>query len=206
MRSVRVASTSQEVGRTDEAVSSVRQAAEILETKPDPDAGALATAAFYRIHIAAGLAGDAAAREFPSWPEAARREADLAIADLKAAVARGFRRADIVRGDARSSRCLTRDDMKSLLAEMERPPAEPAPAKAEAPAAAARLPSPLDQPGRLEEDRILGELTIGLLAERRPGRPTGLAPAWKRCWTGSRRGGSRARIRPAWSRSRNRSG
>ena len=41
-----------ELGRTDEAVSSGRQAAEILETKPDPDAGALATAAFYRVHVA----------------------------------------------------------------------------------------------------------------------------------------------------------
>ena len=27
------------------------------------------------------------------------------------------------------------------------------------------MPSPLDQPGRLEEDRLLGELTIGLLEE-----------------------------------------
>ena len=103
--------------------------------------------------------------EFTSWPEAARREADLAVADLRAAVARGFRRADIIRADSTSSRSLTRDDVKSLLAEMERPAGRrPRLAKAEAPAAAA-TPSPLDRPGRLEEDRFLGELTIGLLSE-----------------------------------------
>ncbi len=51
--------------------------------------------------------------------------------------------------------------MKALLAEVERPPAGPAPGKAMA--AAARAPSPLDRPGRLEEDRILGEVAIGLL-------------------------------------------
>ena len=152
-----------ELGRT-EAVSSAREAAEILETKPDPDADALATAAFYRIHIAVGLAGDAAAREFPSWPEAARREADLAVADLKASVARGFRQADIVRGDASFKSLLTRDDVKSLLAEMDRLRAMPATVKPEAPVVAARTPSPLDQPDRLQEDRFLGELAIGLLS------------------------------------------
>ncbi len=118
-----------EVGRPDEAVSSVRQAAEIMETKPDADAGALTTAAFYRIHLAAGLAGDPAARAVPSWPEAARREADRAVADLRAAVARGFRRTDIIRRDALFKSLLARDDVKSLLAEMERPPAGPAPGR-----------------------------------------------------------------------------
>ncbi len=137
-----------EVGRPDEAVSSVRQAAEILETKPDPDAGALATAAFYRVHLAAGLAGDAAAREVPSWPEAARREADRAIADLKAAVARGFRRADLVRKSEDFKSLATRDDMKSLLAEMERPPVSPAPAKVLA-AAAPRLAAGVNRAGSM---------------------------------------------------------
>ena len=62
---------------------------------------------------------------------------------------------------------LTRDDVKSLLSEMERSPSTPprALAKAEAPLAALVTPSPLDRPGRLEEDRLLGEVTIGLLSE-----------------------------------------
>jgi eukaryotic-like serine/threonine-protein kinase len=153
----------QELGRTDEALSSGRQAAEILETEPDPGADALVTAAFYRGHVAMLLAGDSVVREFSSWPESARREADLAVADLRASVARGFRRADIVRGDEFFKSLATRDDMKSLLAEMQRPAAETV--KALAPAAAPRAPSPLDKPGRLEEDRLLGEVTIGLLAD-----------------------------------------
>jgi len=159
-------------GRTEQAVSSGRQAAETLETKPDPDAGALATALFYRARVAALLAGDSVAHEVTSWPEAARREADVAVADLRAAVARGFRRADLVRTDPVLKSLLTRADVKSLVDQMERPPVKPSRAKAEAeaPAAAARAPSPLDQPGRLEEDRFLGELTIGLL-EGEKGEP-----------------------------------
>ncbi len=155
-----------ELGRA-EAVSSAREAAEILETKPDPDLVALVNAAFYRVHIAVGLAGNDATRGFASWPEAARREADLAVADLKASVAQGFRRSDIIRADSDFRTLLARDDVKSLLSEMERKPAGPAPAlaKAEAPAIAARTPSPLDRPGRLEEDRFLGDLTIALLSE-----------------------------------------
>jgi hypothetical protein len=46
---------------------------------------------------------------------------------------------------------------------MEQPRAEPAPAKADATAATVRAPSPLDQPGQLEEDRLLGKVAIGLL-------------------------------------------
>jgi tetratricopeptide (TPR) repeat protein len=152
-----------ELGRTDGAVSSNRRAAEILETMRDPDAGALATAAFCRSRVAGWLAGTAAPQDFKSWPETARREADLWIADLRAAADRGFRRADLVRASPDMKPLLVRDDVKSLLAEMERPRAEPAPAKAEAPAATARAPSPLDQPGQLEEDRLLGEVAIGLL-------------------------------------------
>jgi serine/threonine protein kinase/tetratricopeptide (TPR) repeat protein len=152
-----------ELGRTDEAVSSSRQAAGILESKPDPDVGALATAALYRGRIAGLLAGEAAARALPSWPEAARREADLAVADLRTSVARGLRRPDIFRTDPAFQSLLTRDDVKSLLAESERPRANPAPAKAEAPATVARAPSPLDRPGQLEEHRLLGEVAIALL-------------------------------------------
>ena len=62
-----------------------------------------------------------AAQDFKSWPEAARREADLAIADLKGAVARGFRGATSSARIPNAKALLSRDDMKALLAEMERP-------------------------------------------------------------------------------------
>jgi tetratricopeptide (TPR) repeat protein len=153
----------QELGQTDEAVSSSRQAPGILESKPDPDVGNLATAALYRGRVAGLLAGDTAARKLPSWPEAARREADLAVADLRASVARGLRRPDIFRNHPDFKSLMTRDDVKSLLAETEQPRAEPAPTNAEAPATMARAPSPLDRPGQLEEHRLLGEVAIALL-------------------------------------------
>ncbi len=194
----------QELGRIDEAVSSGRQAAEILETKPDPDASALATAAFYRGRVAGLLAGDSAAREFKSWPEAARREADLAVADLRAAVARGFRRADLIHGDVPFKSLMARDDVKALLAEMERPSAEPAPGRRRRP-----------RPPRVRPRRWTGRTGSrktdswaswpSACSPRTTGRPIGRACAWKRCWIGSRRGGSRAQVRPAWSRSRKRS-
>jgi len=152
-----------DLGRTEQAVSFGRQAAETLETKPDPDVGAMATATFYRAHLAALLAGDPAAHDVKSWPEAARHEADVAVADLKGAVARGLRRADLVRADPVLKLLLSRDDVKSLVAEMERPPAKPSLAKPPATAVQALTTSPLGQPGRLEEDRFLGELAIGLL-------------------------------------------
>jgi tetratricopeptide (TPR) repeat protein len=152
----------QELGRTDEAVPSYRQGSEILETKPDPDAGALATAAFYRARVAWLLAGESAARGFPSWPEPARREVDQAIADLRASVARGLVRADLVRADEFFKPLMTRDDLKALLAEMELPAVNRRPTPAGA-TSAAPAPSPLDQPGRLDEDRFLGEVTISLL-------------------------------------------
>jgi len=154
-----------DLGRTEQAVSFGREAAEMLETKPDPDVGALATASFYRARLAALLAGDSGVQDAKSWPEAARHEADIAIADLKGAVARGFRRPGFVRTNPVLKSLLSRDDVQSLLAEMERPPAKPSPAKAKAEptAAPAAVASPLHEPGRLEEDRLLGELTIGLL-------------------------------------------
>ena len=102
-------------------------------------------------------------RELPSWPAAARREADLAVADLRASVARGLRRPDIFRADANFKLLITRDDVKSLLAKMEQSRAQPAPANAEGPATMAVAPSPLDRPGRLEEHRLLGEVAIALL-------------------------------------------
>ncbi len=152
------------VGRTAEAVSHGREAAEILENKPDPDAGALATAGLVRSHVGTVLAGDRGISEIKSWPEAARLELEAAIADLKAAVARGFRRVDILRETHSGGRSSTRDDVKSLVAEMERPTAARPSARVQT-----RVASPLDLPGRLEEDRFLGELTIGLLRGfRRP--------------------------------------
>jgi tetratricopeptide (TPR) repeat protein len=151
--------------RTEHAVPFYREASETLETMPDPDAGALATALFYRTRVAGLLAGDPGRKDFKSWPDAARHEADLAVADLKAAVARGSRRLDIVLANPLASWFRARDDVKAILAQIERSPAQPAPAPAPPPAKvkAARAPSPLDQPGRLEEDRFLGELAIGLL-------------------------------------------
>jgi hypothetical protein len=56
---------------------------------------------------------------------------------------------------------LTRDDVKAILSDMERPAAAaPAPAKA---TAATPAPSPLNRPGQLEEDRLLGEVAIRVL-------------------------------------------
>ena len=70
-----------DTGRTDEAASVCRQAAEALETKPEPDGNSLATASFFRTRVAAMLAGRSAP-DFKAWPEAARREAELSIVDL----------------------------------------------------------------------------------------------------------------------------
>jgi serine/threonine protein kinase/Tfp pilus assembly protein PilF len=154
-----------DMGRIEDAVSYGRQAAEMLETKPDPDEGALASAAIFRMRLAALLAGDSADQDFKTWPDAARREADLSVADFKGAVARGFRRADIVRATPESKALLGREDMKALLAEMEHPSPKPVNAQTKGAADAAPSPSPLDRPGRLEEDRFLGELSIGLLED-----------------------------------------
>ena len=145
------------LGRTAEAVAHGREHAEILENKPDPDAGALATAGLVRSRIGALLAGDRGTSEIKSWPEPARVELEAAIADMRGAVARGFRRLDILRRPNLEA-LLARDDVKSLVAEMERPAAANPPARVQT-----RVASPLDLPGRLEEDRFLGELTIGLL-------------------------------------------
>ena len=49
-----------ELGRTDDAVVACRQAAEMMETRPDPNVGVLATAAFYRARVAWLLAGKSA--------------------------------------------------------------------------------------------------------------------------------------------------
>ena len=84
-----------DLGRTDDAVAACRQAAEMMETRPDQNVGFLATAAFYRARVAWLLAGESAPRGLPSWPEPARREVDQAIADVRASVARGLRRADL---------------------------------------------------------------------------------------------------------------
>ena len=70
---------------------------------------------------------------------------------------------------------MIRDDLKALLAEMERPAVNPRPAPAAAPSTAP-APSPLDRPGRLDEDRFLGEVTISLLLGDK-GKPTRSLPA-----------------------------
>jgi serine/threonine protein kinase len=158
------------MGRTNQAIDFSREAAETLEKKPDADTGTLATAAFYRVHIAEFLAGDFATRPFEQWPEPARHEADVAIADLRAAVTRGFRGADVVRADTAFRLLLARDDLNLLLAEMERPSAGPSVSTPKTASAAEDAASPLDRPGRLDEDRFLGELTIGLL-EKDTGEP-----------------------------------
>ena len=51
--------------------------------------------------------------------------------------------------------------MKALLAQMEQP--QPAPSSPAKPEVASAPASPLRRPGKLEEDRLLGELTVGLL-------------------------------------------
>ena len=53
------------------------------------------------------LAGKSAQGDLRSWPDAARREADSAVADLKAAVAKGFRGIELFRQS---------DELKPLLA------------------------------------------------------------------------------------------
>jgi serine/threonine protein kinase/Flp pilus assembly protein TadD len=151
------------MNRREQAISTLREVAEMLEKKPDPDASTLATASFYRGRSAVLLAGDAVAKPFESWPEAARREADVAVADLKNAVDRGFRQPDLIRRSTVPKSLLARADVKALLAEMDRSPKKLAPATAAPKAPPPRPASPLDQPGRLEEDRILGALSVGLL-------------------------------------------
>ncbi len=149
----------QTLGRTAEAVSFGRQAAETLETSPAADLVAMATAAFSRVRLVALLEPGFAIKETKSWNEEARREADLAVADLRAAAAKGFQRVDLIRSDQGWRPLLVREDVKSLLAEMGRPAKEPPAAKV----GATRSDSPLHSPGRLEDDRFLGELTIGLI-------------------------------------------
>ena len=91
----------------------------------------------------------------------------MSIADLRGAIARGFNNANLVRREPDAKSLMIRDDMKALLAEMERPAAKPTNAQPAKPVAArpAPAPSPLDRAGRLEEDRLLGELTISLLED-----------------------------------------
>jgi eukaryotic-like serine/threonine-protein kinase len=146
------------LGRTVEAISFGKQAAETFESIPDSDRSFLLSAAFMRIRLAAQLEPGFATKEFKSWNEEARREADLAVADLRAAAAKGFQDVALIRRDSGWRHLLAREDVKSLLAEMERPAKEPRAAKV----GATRNDSPLHSPGRLEDDRFLGELTIDL--------------------------------------------
>ncbi len=113
-----------------------------------------------RVRLAALIEPGFATKEFRSWNEDARHQADLAVADLRAASAKGFRGpADAIRRDPDWRPLLAREDVKSILAEMERPAKEPPAAKV----GSTRDDSPLSSPGRLEDDRFLGELTIGLV-------------------------------------------
>jgi tetratricopeptide (TPR) repeat protein len=149
--------------RSAQAVSWLREAAEVLETQPDPDGTTLATGSTYRARAALILAGDVGARPLQFWPEAARRETEFAVTDLKRAVERGYRGASVVRGSSELQPLLARADVKGLLEEMDRSPAVALSAAAAPKAVPARLSSPLDKPGRLEEDRILGALAVALL-------------------------------------------
>ena len=154
-----------EMKRSEEAVTAFREAAETIEKMPEPEGGALAAAFRLRTQIAALLLGSAAADDFKSWPEAARREAELGIADMRGSVARGFRRTELFTQDPFAKALLERDDVKTILAEAKRPADLKPPVEAGATAKPAAAPTPLDQPGRLEEDRFLGELSINLLSE-----------------------------------------
>ena len=148
------------LGRTGEAISFAKQAAEIFESSPDSDLSFLANAAFMRVRLAGQLEPGFATKEFALWNEDARHQADLAVADLRAASAKGFRGAvNVIRGDPAWRPLLAREDVKSILAEMERPSKEPRASIVQT----SRAASPLDSPGRLEDDRFLGELTIGLI-------------------------------------------
>lgn len=154
-----------ELDRGPEAVAWLRQAAELLAANPDPNGGNLATAATYRANAARLLAGPLSTQPLASWPEAARIETDLAVSDLKRAVDLGYRESDVIRQSKHFQPLLDRSDVKALVEEMDHPTA-PFAAIAGAPEIAlGRLPSPLDQPGRLEEDRILGDLAIARVEE-----------------------------------------
>jgi tetratricopeptide (TPR) repeat protein len=145
------------------AVSWLREAAEVVETNPHPDATTLATGATYRARAAILLAGDLAGGPLELWPVAARREVDVAVADLKRAVDRGYRGWDTIRESQDFKPLLARADVKGLLREVDRTSAKVSPAVAMPEEAPTRLASPLDQPGRLEEDRILGDVAVALL-------------------------------------------
>jgi hypothetical protein len=80
-----------------QAVPWLSEAAEVLETTPDADAATLVMGSTNRAHSALFLAGDFADKPYESWPEASRRQADAAVADLKKPVDRGYRSADVIR-------------------------------------------------------------------------------------------------------------
>ena len=70
--------------------------------------------------------------------------------------------------DSFTKALMQRDDFRAIMAEMARPPAKAADVKAAVVNAAAApraafAPTPLDQAGRLDEDRFLLELTVGVL-------------------------------------------
>ena len=79
------------LGRTGEAISFGKQAAETFESSQDSDPSFPVNAAFMRVRLAAQLEPGFATKEFKSWNEDARHQADLAVADLRAASAKGFR-------------------------------------------------------------------------------------------------------------------
>ena len=126
-----------------------------------PTTSSLANAAFSRVRLAALLEPGFATKEFKSWNEDARHQADLAVADLRAASAKGFQ------GHAATSFATIRAGSRSWNARTSSPswprwsgqPKSRQPPRSRPPA----IDSPLDRPGRLEDDRFLGELTIGLI-------------------------------------------
>lgn len=161
-----------ELGESGPAVSCLREAAKVLEANPGQDGAALVGGASYRTRAWLLLAGDRSGGPEETWPEEARREIDLAVADLKRAVDEGFRGSTKIREINQLGPLLDRSDVKSLFVEMDQRPAKTSSTASETPTV--RPPSPLDQPGRLEEDRILGGLAIILLKgdQGQPGQYT----------------------------------
>jgi tetratricopeptide (TPR) repeat protein len=152
-----------ELNRSVEGASWLREASEVLEANPGPDGAILAKGATYRARAALYLAGQVAAQPIESWPEAARIQTNLAVTDLKRAVGLGFRDSGVIRQSLDFRPLLVRSDVKALIGDMDHAPANVSSAAAAPEAAPVRMPSPLDQAGRLEEDRILGDLAIALV-------------------------------------------
>ncbi len=159
-----------QAGQTENAMSLFRELAESVESQPESAAATYHFAIASHMLIAEILLGDHADSDIDFWPEPARHEADLAVADLRKSIDRGFHNAAVLRPSLEQSAHETSRFPRSCR--RDGCPAKPS--VAQQPADTPHKPplsSPLDHPGRLEEDQFLGELTIGLL-ENNPGNPT----------------------------------